>query len=1560
MKIIKKMVMNKKAKSILFASVSLVLISLFIIYFVLASVTTDFTNTGAGTITIGPSYANILVMNVVLPDGTNGGAEDASLKAGSATSWGGDTLTAIPALGTVTGVGYKEDGSGGFQGTEAVVSDLDKDGVYTSAADTIKIDGADTPSAGDILNDVVAGDKVCSNNIDLDSATCVYVAVTDCNVTNGVVAYYMGAACGTETDTLIATGDNWATTDDVIDATTDFIKENVAEELTYSNSADTDVYTTGGLSAGNSLTNFNATDKHTGADPIDATKSIYSDDTSSGTLNKKADQLNSISFDNALDAVASTDISTVKVWEDTDDDGNFESGSDTNLGTAAWDGDTNKWILSGLTMAIPAGGQRIFAAVDISASPTNNVQIRMRIAQNRLVVASTNDGPTNGNLFNPSTQTIDNAAPYFVTIPANTNINYAQSWAGVDFDATDTTGFSAYAINWTTLFTINQSGYLTSSAALSAGVYNINVTINDSVNNLNSTIYQLTVNQISPSTLMAITGTASISYPQTSDFVSAETNTGDGDCVYATNKTNIVYATGDWLFNYSTAGCENYTAGSVTKTLTVTQNNTLVLGLTPTSSINYLVTTNFAAQESGCPTPELTCSLNITDDAFGGGVVWANYSTPGNENYSAKSAVASVTINPIASQTSLTFNETTPQIYGTAVIPTCAILTGGTEALGLTNGTSGVAETLAAGTWNFNCSYAGNNNYTASSNFSTFGITRANPTSGLNITGTTPIVYETMSDVASSENNTGDGDCAYTQTPNAVYAAGTRTFNYSTAGCENYTAGSKTLDVTITKNSTYVLAINGTTPIVYGTRTNVSEHESGCPVQLLAQSLCTLNLPDDIYAVGAPTFIYATVGNENYSAGSTSQVITINKADPSAGMNISGTTPISYPQVSGFSASENNTEDYGCVYTLTSNAVYGVGTHVFNYSTEGCNNYLSGSVTRTLTVTQNNTLVLGISGTTPITYGTATNVAGSACPSELTCALSPTNGTYGAGTVTFNYSTPGNQNYSAGSIIQAITINPATSTLTLLINGTAGNQTAIYGVGTNVSVALGNAEQSFILYQNNVNINAQNNVLRTLVATDYNFTAIAPATQNYTALTVTRWSHIAKATPTLTFKANGGTSNLTLESPQQVNMSATANYGTVGLDRDGVNYLVNNSLNVTLSLGSYIFRANITGNENYTNVGYSSYNITIRDTTLPLIAFGVGTLSTGVNKSQASIYANVSASDVNEANITFSLSNTTSVVNSTTFAAGTRKINWTAPRDGVYTYNVTVTDLANNRNSTETRTIILDTLAPAINLSQAYQGTTSINVSVTIDTTGSGVNGTCTTSRGTITGTGSSQNIAETGLTCETSYAYNVSCYDYAGNFNSTTVSYSTDTCPGSSGGGGGLSASDTQIGAGYTASFYSGGVLVFNLGGERHRMIVVKIIDGTSVELQFLSTSMTVTMDAGEEKKLDLNADNSYDLLVKVVNLTTNKATISLKEIDEEISGSTEITIPDEGETTNQTETTPGIGETTEETVKSTTSKIRWIIIAVIIIIILAIILYLVYGRDKKKEKILVFHNKK
>ena len=52
------------------------------------------------------------------------------------------------------------------------------------------------------------------------------------------------------------------------------------------------------------------------------------------------------------------------------------------------------------------------------------------------------------------------------------------------------------------------------------------------------------------------------------------------------------------------------------------------------------------------------------------------------------------------------------------------------------------------------------------------------------------------------------------------------------------------------------------------------------------------------------------------------------------------------------------------------------------------------------------------------------------------------------------------------------------------------------------------------------------------------------------------------------------------------------------------------------------------------------------------------------------------------------------------------------------------------------------------------------------------------------------------------------------------------------------------------------------------------------------MSTPRNITFYIGDEKKFELNDDGFYDLYVKLNNIVSGKANVSIKEIHEEIPG--------------------------------------------------------------------------
>ena len=101
---------------------------------------------------------------------------------------------------------------------------------------------------------------------------------------------------------------------------------------------------------------------------------------------------------------------------------------------------------------------------------------------------------TTGNVGSSSVRfTVDTIAPYFTNL-ANQSLLQGQS-LNYDINATDDgVGLGTFAINWTTNFSIVAStGVLTSNSGLNLGMYYINVSVNDTIGNLNSSILLVNV-----------------------------------------------------------------------------------------------------------------------------------------------------------------------------------------------------------------------------------------------------------------------------------------------------------------------------------------------------------------------------------------------------------------------------------------------------------------------------------------------------------------------------------------------------------------------------------------------------------------------------------------------------------------------------------------------------------------------------------------------------------------------------------------------------------------------------------------------------------------------------------------------------------------------------------------------------------------------------------------------------------------------------------------------------------------------------------------------------------
>ncbi len=206
----------------------------------------------------------------------------------------------------------------------------------------------------------------------------------------------------------------------------------------------------------------------------------------------------------------------------------------------------------------------------------------------------------------------------------------------------------------------------------------------------------------------------------------------------------------------------------------------------------------------------------------------------------------------------------------------------------------------------------------------------------------------------------------------------------------------------------------------------------------------------------------------------------------------------------------------------------------------------------------------------------------------------------------------------------------------------------------------------------------------------------------------------------------------------------------------------------------------------------NSTNISIVvDTTNPDIIYNPTTETDEGGANRTWIFVNITVTETNNDTATFYLYNSTSLVysNSSNYNLSEAiTINWTGlSNDEVYYFNVTVNDSATNEDTSSYRTFYLDGTVPtSVTLTKSSSTKTSLTLTIAIDDALSGIASSCTVDRSgaSISGTGTSQTLTETGLSCATSYSYIVTCSDKAGNSKaSSSTSFSTSACSSSGGG---------------------------------------------------------------------------------------------------------------------------------------------------------------------------------
>ena len=357
-------------------------------------------------------------------------------------------------------------------------------------------------------------------------------------------------------------------------------------------------------------------------------------------------------------------------------------------------------------------------------------------------------------------------------------------------------------------------------------------------------------------------------------------------------------------------------------------------------------------------------------------------------------------------------------------------------------------------------------------------------------------------------------------------------------------------------------------------------------------------------------------------------------------------------------------------------------------------------------------------------------------------------------------------------------------------------------------------------------------------------------------------------------------------------------------------YLINGSSN-----GSwFLFNASVATPGVYTleimtlnGTGGSTRNnitVTVNDTTVPeVVMANISSPTTGSNKS-GTLLLNVSIYDNGPMGaVFFNITNSSGSQNATFNAvqAGSSWSNSSVPTtsfpNGIYNITVHANDTNNNINkSALVYNVIFDNTAPSITISSSSATRSSLTISISATDALSGLNGSCSSDRSgaTITGTSS---LTESSLSCGTSYAYIVTCYDRAAKSgSSTSTSFSTSACDSGSASSGTTTSTWTntytttneQIVAGYTKELAVKNRVKLKISNEDH-YVGVKELTTTTAKVEISSTPQEATLNIGDTKKFDVTDDNTYDLSVTLNGIANNKADLTIKSISEEVTSASE-----------------------------------------------------------------------
>ena len=195
--------------------------------------------------------------------------------------------------------------------------------------------------------------------------------------------------------------------------------------------------------------------------------------------------------------------------------------------------------------------------------------------------SSNNMGNSTTRNFSVSISVADTEAPQLPP-PDNQSLVYATDALSINLNATDNVALDIYFSNETERFNITLQGNLTNVTLVKVGIYFLNISVNDTSGNVNSTIMNINVTQATASVNLQLNGSDS-TYTQSSGYINITgymitppvgtinfTQNGTHFQTGADRIQNITnWSTGHYNMSVIFFGNENYTAAQDSQTLII-------------------------------------------------------------------------------------------------------------------------------------------------------------------------------------------------------------------------------------------------------------------------------------------------------------------------------------------------------------------------------------------------------------------------------------------------------------------------------------------------------------------------------------------------------------------------------------------------------------------------------------------------------------------------------------------------------------------------------------------------------------------------------------------------------------------------------------------------------------------------------------------------------------------------------------------------------------------------------------------------------------------------------